>query len=352
MSRFPQAKGPPVPPPSALPWETVIFLADVFDVHASSHPHHLRPDLEQILPHELDIVMAALKSIHQDVRHYDNLGRLAQDASGFPSAVLFSTYGGPPTRNRLILPPAFAELACLDYVGLDAMGHAICHDKTLTKHLARDCGLATPEWRLLSDSEDLILCREFPVPYVLKPVSEGSSIGISNSGLITDPAAGEAVAYQLLHTFSQPVLMEAFAPGHEVSLVAIERPEDPPYAALVEIQVAGQPDYFDTHLFDAEEKQTRSLSRSVCPHPTPLSDDDSAAIQRLLKALGHFGYIRIDGKMKNGQFAFLEATPDAWLLPAGQFAQGFLSAGWTYEQVLREVIATAALRTQGRYAND
>jgi D-alanine-D-alanine ligase len=251
-----------------------------------------------------------------------------------------------------MLVPAIAESFGLDFVGLDAMGQALAHDKEVMKRIAQDCGLATPPWRVLRDATFAKqMCEEFPTPFVIKPIAEGSSIGISQRNLIYQPREGDVLARELLERFRQPVLIESFAGGREVSFISVEAAPRP-HQALVEVVVDGQPDFFSTRLFDADEKLNRRLPRSIQRIDNALNSDDKAAIERLLDTIGHYGVVRVDGKLgDDGRFVFLELTTDPWLGVRGHVAQAFIGKGWTYSEVIRAILASALLAPRGQLAN-
>lgn len=333
-----------------LPWDTVIFVADPFVPSASDLPPEARADVEQTDAETMDQVLGAVRRLGLEAVQVDSPKALIDLAPDPRKVLVLSTYGGMSSRNRLLLTPAVCETQGLAYVGLDAVGHALASNKREAKRLAADCGVATPMSREIRRPEDLGLCDEFPVPYVLKPIAEGSSIGIGQQNLIRDARQGAALAAELLERFDQPVLIEAFVPGSEASLVCVETAQGR-VSALVEVVVEGQPDYFDSHLFDAGEKMNKSLPRRVVPVAQPLCPQDAAALDRLLRAVGHYGYCRVDGKLHGGRFQFLELTPDAWLGKTGQLAAGLATLGWDYDTVIAAILTSATLRPPGRVAN-
>lgn len=333
-----------------LPWKQVVLVADTFRPELSSGADEDRADLEKTDPATLTEVMDAIAALDVEALHVEHPRDLVAMVSRLDRAVVFSTFGGERSRNRLLLVPAVAETLNLDYVGMDAVGHALASNKRDAKRLAKECGVLTPRSRVIRSIADLPLCDEMPLPYVLKPIAEGSSIGIGPQNLIRDPEAGRSLAAELLARFAQPVLIEGFVPGREVSLVVIERAGGW-HEILVEIRVAGDPCYFDNHLFDAEEKRARRLPRSVRLLERGLDPSDRDAIHRFLCAVGHFGYGRIDGKLHEGRFHFLELTPDAWLGRRGHLSEGFQQVGWSYEKVIAEVIRSASLRPRDPAAN-
>jgi D-alanine-D-alanine ligase len=339
-----------VPPCAPLPWRRVVFVADISRSDDDVADAAMRFDLEKSDPDLIAEVLDAITALGLEAVHVENPRALIDSAGPPGEVVVFSTFGGERSRNRLLLVPAVAEVLGINYVGMDAVGHALAANKHEAKRLASECGVLTPRSRIIRRPADLALCDEFPPPYVIKPVAEGSSIGIGPRNLIRDAAAGRRLAAELLNHFAQPILIEAFVPGREVSLICIES-EGGWHEALVEMKVAGHPDYFDSHLFDAEEKQERRLSRSVQLVSEPLHSADHVAVHRFLEAVGHFGYGRVDGKLHDGRFHFLELTPDAWLGRRGQVAEGFARLGWSYEQVMAEILRSASLRPRDRVAS-
>jgi D-alanine-D-alanine ligase len=335
----------------AFSWRTIAFVADIFDETASPGPAERRTDLEKTDPEVLNDVVSAVTDLGLDCRHFETPAALAAAAGELGNALVLSTYAGGRSRSRLSLVPAIAESLGLDFVGPDAMGHALAHDKEVMKRIASDCGLTTPRWRVVRDKDAARACKEFPPPYIVKPLSEGSSIGISQANIIRNTDTGIALATELLERFRQPVMVEAFVGGREVSMVSIET-MPVAHQAFVEVAVEGAPDYFSDHVFDADEKMNRRLQRHIRRIDGALHPDDDRAIQRLLATIGHYGIVRVDGKLDtDGRFHFLELTTDPWLGRLGHVAQAFMLDGWSYPDVLYAILASARLAPRNRVAN-
>jgi D-alanine-D-alanine ligase len=179
------------------------------------------------------------------------------------------------------------------------------------------------------------------MPYVLKPLMEGSSIGMSQDNLIRDPKHGLRVAESLLTRFKQPVMAEAFEPGKEVSFNVISDAEGH-HISLSEITMHGMDQFFDDNLFDAYEKVMRTHQRSVTNIDHLVTEKDRLLVANLIRSIGKLDYCRVDGKWRDGQFAFLEVTPDAWIAPEGAFAAGFIAQGWRYEDVILRILIAAS----------
>jgi D-alanine-D-alanine ligase len=328
--------------PREFAFRDVVIVADILDASTATDDFHNRRDLEQTETTTLQALKDAIGALGLRSHHYRDPRELSENASRHRDDIVWSIYGGENSRNRMALVPAICETHHLNYVGLDVYGRIICQDKEISKRLASDCGLTTPPYRLLRSERDLNVIGHFPLPFVIKPLMEGSSIGISQQNLVHESNNGIALARDLLSTFTQPVMVEGFVGGREVSYCSIEA-NPVAYWSLAEVTVTGREDYFEDHLFDAEEKQFRRLPRDVRTIDGLLLEADRAPLERFLSTLGRYGYCRVDGKLYDGHFVFLEVSPDAWIAPRGAFAQSFTNKGWSYTDVIAAVLSSAAI---------
>lgn len=306
-------------------------------------PLPLRRDLEKTDSRTFAELRTAICGLGLPFCHYENPGRLARNASQHDRDVVLSVYGGAGSRSRMALVPAVCEACGLSYVGPDAYGRIICQDKEVSKALALEAGLRTPSHRIVRSERDLDRIADFPLPCVAKPLWEGSSIGIGPDNLISARQQGEHVLRTLLAHLRQPIILEAFAPGREVSWCFIDSPTTD-LRSFAELVWNHEEDYFDRHLYDAVHKSKADEVpgiKSVRVLPDALSTDDALALERLLDLVGPLGYGRIDGKLHNGTFVFLEITPDAWLGPTGTFASSFTQRGLSFQDVIAHVLLSA-----------
>ena len=325
------------PVDSSFPFRSVVLVADVFEEGASNEPVHKRRDLEKTDGDTLEAVSAAIRALGLKVHHYTGPKRLAESAARHKQDIVLAIYGGEDSRNRMALVPAVCETFDLPFIGPDVYGRVIAQDKEISKRLAIESGLRTPPWRVARDERDLALLGELNAPVVVKPLLEGSSIGISGRNLVARPDEVLPVARELLATFRQPVIIEEFVSGREVAYARIQDGSETSWA-FSEILLPDNPQYFNDHLFDAQEKQFRAPGRTVRNIDQELGDGDRAKIEAFLRAFGRFGYCRVDGRLSASGFNFLEMTPDAWLAPTGQFAMSFANRGWTYKDVIASVL--------------
>ncbi|MEJ2577285.1 MAG: D-alanine--D-alanine ligase [Gammaproteobacteria bacterium] len=103
------------------------------------------------------------------------------------------------------------EILGIPYTGSGVMGSAIGMDKYRSKLVWQGAGLPTPGFALIEDEADLAAAAELGFPLMVKPVREGSSIGMSRAD---DPAALRA-AWQTAFAYDGQVLVERWITGAE-----------------------------------------------------------------------------------------------------------------------------------------
>jgi len=189
------------------------------------------------------------------------------------------------------------------------------------------------------------------LPLVIKPLLEGTSIGIGPKSLASDYKAAKSIATDLLREFKQPIMVEVFVPGREVSLNFIETSSGL-LTSFVELVMLDDPSYFDRNLYDVIIKGTGRDKRKNILIDIDEPEALKSSTKELIKSLGTVGYGRIDGKLYNNEFHFLEITPDAYLAPWGTIATGFMAQGRTYAEVMALIINSTRAALPGQSAND
>jgi D-alanine-D-alanine ligase len=323
-----------------FPFEGVVLIADVFRDGTHAGDYAARRDLEQTEEPTLTEISVAIRALGLIVHHYETPAQLAANARKHLKDVVLSIYGGAGSRSRMALAPAVCEAFGLRYIGPDAYGRIVAQDKEVSKRLASEYGLKTPPWRVIRTPGEVSTVETLPPPLVIKPLLEGSSIGISGESLQVTCEGACTVAADLLEAFGQPVIAERFVPGREVSYNKIEGAGAGAWS-FSEVVIDGNPSYFHDRLFDAQEKMVRQPGRCVVNIDRELDPEDKERLDRFLSAFGRYGYCRVDGRLDEGRFAFIELTPDAWLGRLGQFAVGFIEQGWCYEDVIAAILGSA-----------
>jgi D-alanine-D-alanine ligase len=143
------------------------------------------------------------------------------------------------------------EYLGVPYTGSGVMGSAIGMDKLRTKRLAHAVGVATADYVVLRGQQDFELALDrLGVPMIVKPATQGSSVGMSKVEQATDlPAAYEAAA-----RIESSVFAEAWISGREYTVAILQG------RALPAIRIETPRTFYDY-----EAKYFRDDTRYFCP---------------------------------------------------------------------------------------
>ncbi|MCR4392853.1 MAG: D-alanine--D-alanine ligase [Dehalococcoidales bacterium] len=122
-------------------------------------------------------------------------------------------------RSREAQIPSVLEMLDIPYSGSDPQCLAICLDKHLTKKIVNWAGIPTPRWQIITSANvDSIDWQSLALPAFVKPVWEGSSKGIRLKSRANYPDEVKALVQETLAKYNQPVLVEEFIAGEEVTV--------------------------------------------------------------------------------------------------------------------------------------
>jgi D-alanine-D-alanine ligase len=113
--------------------------------------------------------------------------------------------------------PAVLDAYGIAYTFSDPLVMSVCLHKEYTKTLLRAAGVPTPDSVLVEQPEDAQQI-ELPFPLFAKPVGEGTGKGIGPMSKIGDTDELAAACESLLTRYQQPVLVETFLPGRELTV--------------------------------------------------------------------------------------------------------------------------------------
>ncbi|HWA99213.1 MAG TPA: hypothetical protein VG713_12005, partial [Pirellulales bacterium] len=235
-----------------------------------------------------------------------------------PDLVFNFAEGRGSLRSREARVPALLETFGIPYTGSDPLTLAVALDKEVAKRLVRAAGVATPEWVLVDrglDHELVTALDRLPLPVFVKPAFEGSSKGIVGSNFIADRTALHDTVGQLHQTYQQPILVEEFIEGDELTVGIVgHEPGD----VLGIMRVLPRDERAGPFVYSLDVKRDwRRRVRYECP--AQLSRSDTHAVRRAAlsawRALGCRDVARIDFRLRDGEAYFLETNPLPGLSP-------------------------------------
>jgi len=177
------------------------------------------------------------------------------------------------------------EYLGVPYTGSGVMGSAIGMDKLRTKRLALAAGVATCDFVVLKGPQDFEAALErLRLPLIVKPATQGSSVGMNKVERPEDLAAAYAAAAR----FETLVFAEPWLSGSEYTVAILQG------AALPSIRIE-TPQTF----YDYEAKYFRDDTRYFCPSGLPASAEAHLASLALaaFEATGASGWGRADFMM-------------------------------------------------------
>lgn len=281
-------------------------------------------------------VLAALDPGKYQVTQYDpamDLARLASDASVLD--VAFILLHGPLGEDGSM--QGFLDLLGIPYQGSGLLGSALAMDKNLAKILYRQAGLHVADWRM-AGPEDVgnpwPLAAELGFPLVVKPVGQGSSLGMSIAFDEHQLAEGLRRAF----VYGSRVMVEKYVRGREVTggVLGNEQLQALP---LVEI-IPGKEFVF----FDYQAKYTPGATREVCPAQLSGEIAESArqAAVAAHRALGLRGYSRTDMIISDeGEVVVIETNTIPGMTPTSLLPQAAAAAGIGFPALLDRLIELA-----------
>ena len=196
--------------------------------------------------------------------------------------VIIMLHGGWGEDGRL---QAFLELLGLPYSGSRPLSCAVAMNKVFAKNLFIAAGVPTPAWSVLRDMEELKgVATTLPLPWVVKPVSQGSSVGIA----LVEHLDDTTIVSSLLEQYDE-LLLESFVSGKILTVPVIDVPgESRPLGPL---EIVPQ----RSKLYDAEAKYYGLKDYILQPElsPSALQAASDVAFQAH-QALGCSGVTRVD----------------------------------------------------------
>jgi D-alanine-D-alanine ligase len=170
----------------------------------------------------------------------------------------------------------------IPYTGSGVLASALSMDKLRTKQCWQGVGLPTPRWFVLRSPDDLVACADtLGFPLIVKPATEGSSIGISRAD---NPAELEQ-AWQLACQHGGEIFAEAWVAGAEYTAAVLKTEALP----LIRLETPRR-------FYDYEAKYQSDSTRYHCPSGLDARQEQNLKELALAscQALGVTGWGRVD----------------------------------------------------------
>ncbi|MFD2174042.1 D-alanine--D-alanine ligase [Rhodobacter lacus] len=269
----------------------------------------------------------ALRVAGFDVLEIDAGADLAERLRAAAPDVVFNALHGRWGEDGCV--QGLLEWLHLPYTHSGVLASALAMDKARSKEAYAAVGLPVAESRLARKAE-VAAAHVLPVPYVVKPYNEGSSVGVY---LVLDGANRPPV---LSEAMPEVVMVEAYVPGRELTCTVMGDRA----LCVTEILTAGWYDY--------EAKYAAGGSRHVCPADLPA--DIAAACRdyalRAHRALGCRGVSRTDFRWNAAEglagLILLETNTQPGMTPTSLAPEQAAAEGIDFPALCRWIVEDAS----------
>ena len=222
------------------------------------------------------------------------------------------------------------EVLDLPYTGSGVLGSALGMDKLRTKYLWSAAGIPTPEYAELNAATDFDkVAAKLGLPVFVKPVREGSSLGVSKAKTVAELKA----AWKSAAKYDDQVIAERFIDGAEITCGILGEQALP----LIKIET-------DREFYDYEAKYILDTTRYLCPCGLPAEQE--RVIQELalraFRALGCSGWGRVDFMLdQSGRAYAIEVNTVPGMTDHSLVPKAAKQAGMDFDELILKILETA-----------
>lgn len=256
--------------------------------------------------------------------------------------VVFNALHGVPGEDGTV--QGMLDLMGVPYTHSGLATSVIAIDKQLTKQALVPHGVPMPGGRIVKSAE-LFERDPLPRPYVLKPVNEGSSVGVA---IVTqDGNYGSPIAPHAKGPWQDfdELLAEPYIRGREMTTAVVDFPDGSRALAVTELRPK-------SGFYDFDAKYTDGMTDHICPAEIP-EDIRDLCLDIALKAhrvLGCRGTSRTDFRWDEEQGAdglfVLETNTQPGMTPLSLVPEQARYAGIDYGSLCETILAEALARSR------
>ncbi|MFM2074892.1 MAG: hypothetical protein RJB34_1197 [Pseudomonadota bacterium] len=280
-------------------------------------------------------VLAALRSQGVDAHAFDpaeqSLEALREQGVQRCFIALHGRFGEDGTVQGAL------ELLGIPYTGPGVMASAVAMDKLMTKRIWLAEGLPTPLWRHVQTvQETRAAFTALGSPMIIKPVREGSTIGLTK---VTHIDQCEA-AFALAQAQDPRVMCEQFIAGDEVTCPVLGSGDEARALPVIRIVAPGGN-------YDYQNKYFTDDTQYLVPSGLPVTEEANiqALVLKAFKALDCRGWARADVMIDQATRApyLLEINTSPGMTSHSLVPMSARAVGVSYEALCLQLLASASL---------
>jgi D-alanine-D-alanine ligase len=225
------------------------------------------------------------------------------------------------------------EMLAIPYTGPGILTSALAMDKTMAKTVWRSQGLPTPRWTVVAPGAKRLPTLPGPLPLVVKPNSEGSSVGVT----IVRRRSQLAAAVKLAGRSDARVVVEEYVPGREVTVGILDG------RALGALEVVAKGEF---HSYEVKYTAGREEFFMPARLPAPTTARVLAIAEAAHAALGGGAYSRVDLRVDGRKPYLIELNSLPGLTALSYLPRIAAHAGMDFPALCQAILERATLHVR------
>ena len=296
---------------------------------------------------EREVSLRTGTAVHRSLcrRGYDAVAidvgpTLSQDLREQKIEIAFLALHGPGGEDGGM--QGFLETVGIPYTGSGIRASAVGMHKVATKTILEAQGIPVASGTIVLRSARIsgaqaLRQAKLKWPVVVKPVSEGSTMGVT----IVRKSSQWNEALALAHRYDREAMVEAYIPGHEVTVSLLgDRDGTPVVLPAVEIVAPGG-------FYDYRAKYEKGKTQYLCPAPlaAAVTKQIKTLALRTYQALGCAGAARVDFRITpRGRPYVLEINTVPGMTETSLLPMAAAKAGIDYDELTERILQSAVAR--------
>jgi D-alanine-D-alanine ligase len=309
-------------------------------------------------PETIDAIKKSLESSGHRVKLYEATSPLlfysiALDRPQF----VFNIGEGRSGQYREAFVPALLDELKIPYSGSSVLSLAISMDKVMTKEVLMFANVPTPKFKVIKPADQITL-ENLNFPVIVKPIYEGSSIGITSKSVCFSEDEVRKDVLKEFQKLRRPVMVEEFIDGAEVTVGVMGNypptvlpPMEIDFSALSKRELKASAGGIQTYKFKVDYS-TKANYYLPARFPEEILSKITKICYEAFIALRNRDVTRFDLRVdSNGNPYILEVNPLPGLDPKhSDFPRIYRLMGKSYEDLINDIlnIAIERHRIEGR----
>lgn len=255
--------------------------------------------------------------------------------------IIFNLSSGITKKSQQAHVVSILEMMGIPFVGSGLSSQVLSLEKHVAKKIFAYERIPTPKFQVLYTGQEK-LREDLNFPLILKPVHEGSSMGITEESIVTDEESFRTRVFEMINDFKQAVIVEEFILGREftIGIMGNDRVEVLPIEEIVF-------DHRDTSKLGVMtlDIKTRDaiIPKAPADIPKEKAEEFTTYAKKIFKVLDCLDFARIDLRMdKHGNPFFLEVNTLPGLQPEySEFPRMAAVAGYNYDELIEKLMFIA-----------